>query len=396
MFHKHKKLMAKLEMLSRNSWKHPFTDRRKEMDLWVTHTEVADLCGLKNGTKRRIRIEFEEKFGIREEFNFQITSHREMYFPKKFQKKIRDIIFKNPESYFIATVIDDKGPAFKPSDIKWCKNVLRERGQGVAYAEHNVGDEFQLHWPTSWPGSVLTSSVGDLMLIFQTPKIIDGQRNSKVLLTHLVTPVDGILLDNPDNPGHRYARLVKVIAKADPINAIPKPDYLNFRSPNRGQTHPIGNIGNTIDLTEEELKQCIWELFDEYIDSSKVNSERDSSFPTSDGGENEGDRYIREHARLELVRRNSAIVKLAKQQALQKGNGRISCEVCGFDFVEKYGSIGNEFIECHHRIPVSTGQRITRVQDLALVCSNCHRMLHRKNENGTYHKVESLLQILNL
>jgi 5-methylcytosine-specific restriction protein A len=39
-------------------------------------------------------------------------------------------------------------------------------------------------------------------------------------------------------------------------------------------------------------------------------------------------------------------------------------------------------LECHHRKPLASlrpGQR-TRLSDLALVCPNCHRMLHRMSD----------------
>lgn len=45
-----------------------------------------------------------------------------------------------------------------------------------------------------------------------------------------------------------------------------------------------------------------------------------------------------------------------------------------------YGEVGKDFIECHHTVPVSelTEGMKTKLSDMALVCSNCHRMLHRK------------------
>jgi len=58
-----------------------------------------------------------------------------------------------------------------------------------------------------------------------------------------------------------------------------------------------------------------------------------------------------------------------------------TCTVCGFDFGTRYGEIGRGFIEAHHIVPVAQlepGSR-TSVNDLAAVCSNCHRMLHRGN-----------------
>jgi 5-methylcytosine-specific restriction protein A len=48
-------------------------------------------------------------------------------------------------------------------------------------------------------------------------------------------------------------------------------------------------------------------------------------------------------------------------------------------FNERYGARGEGFIECHHLVALSTlrpGQR-TRLSDLAVVCANCHRMIHR-------------------
>lgn len=77
--------------------------------------------------------------------------------------------------------------------------------------------------------------------------------------------------------------------------------------------------------------------------------------------------------------RNRALVEKRKAQAMS-AHGKLACEGCGFDFGEVYGERGSGFIECHHTVPVSAlkpGSR-TKVQDLSLVCSNCHRMIHRR------------------
>lgn len=76
--------------------------------------------------------------------------------------------------------------------------------------------------------------------------------------------------------------------------------------------------------------------------------------------------------------RNSAIVKKKKDKYFRE-NGRLECEVCGFNFNEIYGDLGNGYIECHHKIALSQidVEAITELDDLALVCANCHRMLHR-------------------
>jgi 5-methylcytosine-specific restriction enzyme A len=56
------------------------------------------------------------------------------------------------------------------------------------------------------------------------------------------------------------------------------------------------------------------------------------------------------------------------------------CIVCGFDFLEVYGSLGRGFIEVHHIEQVSAMSvraRLDPRKDLVPLCSNCHSMVHR-------------------
>lgn len=82
--------------------------------------------------------------------------------------------------------------------------------------------------------------------------------------------------------------------------------------------------------------------------------------------------------------RDKEIVRLKKQQAISLF-GHLQCEACIFDFHKFYGDIGYGFIECHHRTPLSKFkvQSKTNLDDLALVCANCHRMLHRSIDSLT-------------
>jgi predicted restriction endonuclease len=98
--------MAKLIQLTDNSWRQPFKDRKKDMHLWGSHTTVAKKCQLENGTKRKLNIKFEDKFNINETGLFQITSGKEISFPKAVVNKIGSIVIDNPDSYFIVTVLD--------------------------------------------------------------------------------------------------------------------------------------------------------------------------------------------------------------------------------------------------------------------------------------------------
>jgi 5-methylcytosine-specific restriction protein A len=76
--------------------------------------------------------------------------------------------------------------------------------------------------------------------------------------------------------------------------------------------------------------------------------------------------------------RNRAVIEAKEAQALVQ-YGRLRCEVCGFDFGAVYGELGEGFCEVHHKIPLAAleGTRVTTLADLAIICSNCHRVLHR-------------------
>lgn len=85
----------------------------------------------------------------------------------------------------------------------------------------------------------------------------------------------------------------------------------------------------------------------------------------------EGERKVKETA---YFRRNTQLVKDAKQHY------GFTCQVCGFNFEAVYGAdLGREFIECHHTNPLSENSDTltSTIQDVCVVCSNCHRMLHR-------------------
>lgn len=88
----------------------------------------------------------------------------------------------------------------------------------------------------------------------------------------------------------------------------------------------------------------------------------------------EGRLLMRVHAARE---RSPKIVATKKTRTLQQ-TGALTCEICEFDFQAVYGDLGTRFIECHHVVPLHRlGAGTTKLEDLILVCANCHRMLHR-------------------
>jgi putative restriction endonuclease len=56
-----------------------------------------------------------------------------------------------------------------------------------------------------------------------------------------------------------------------------------------------------------------------------------------------------------------------------------ACEACGDDMEAIYGELGTGYIEAHHKVPVALIEEgeTTKLSDLAALCANCHRMIHR-------------------
>lgn len=84
--------------------------------------------------------------------------------------------------------------------------------------------------------------------------------------------------------------------------------------------------------------------------------------------------------RLHKYRERNAAIVASKKKAVMRATGTLACEACAFDFFRTYGDIGYGFIECHHTQPLAyyPAAAPTKLDDLAVVCANCHRMLHRK------------------
>jgi 5-methylcytosine-specific restriction protein A len=193
----------------------------------------------------------------------------------------------------------------------------------------------------------------------------------------------------------------QVIELSELLNNLPihptKLRQAKFRNPN-GVSMKLGNF-SSIDPNYDgvglergsKLELEVWNDFaDEPYLLSKVASaiRRDfvsiisESLPKYDVV---GDEEFKEGRILtQLHKQRERDPKLAKRKKdkVLKDTGRLACEVCSFDFAEVYGELGFGFAECHHLIPLSEldMEKTVRLSDLAIVCANCHRMLHRRDE----------------
>ncbi len=201
--------------------------------------------------------------------------------------------------------------------------------------------------------------------------------------------------------GKIHAGNPEVIELSRLINLLPifevKPNQEKFRNPN-GVSLKLSNF-LAIDDSHSGKGMSSYSRLDEEI-FNEFNNDRERLYLIASAIrmtiknqalreslnyiENEGEESIYEGQVLyklhKLRERNKKIVLKKKSESLKK-YGKLECEICNFDFNKQYGEVGYGFIECHHRVPLSelTSASETKLKDLALVCANCHRMLHRIN-----------------
>lgn len=102
----------------------------------------------------------------------------------------------------------------------------------------------------------------------------------------------------------------------------------------------------------------------------------------------EGQRLVRERS---YFRRNPKLVSIAKEHY------QYVCQACAFRFSDKYGELGEDYIECHHLNPLSErdgadSSLSTSLSDVTVLCSNCHRMIHRTRPAMSLELLKSIIE----
>lgn len=140
----------------------------------------------------------------------------------------------------------------------------------------------------------------------------------------------------------------------------------NFKGIFKGLTTEQG-IAKLEALNDPDYDTIIALLKNETVLLKDIDLETQEGHPVEEGG-----RIVYYTARYE---RN------AKNRKLAIAHHGTTCKVCGFDFEKVYGELGKDYIEVHHLVPLS--ERNEKVipdpkTEMTVLCSNCHRMIHRK------------------
>ena len=211
-----------------------------------------------------------------------------------------------------------------------------------------------------------------------------------------------LALDFKLKPGQIHAKNPEIIKLSDILNRLPihpeRPDAVRFRNSN-GVGLKLSNF-LAIDPQYAGKGMAAYAKLDkEVFDEFKVNKEVLNKLATqirkiSENveltsklklikNESSEEKHIAKEGQIlyklhKYRERNQTLIKKKKEQHYRKYSN-LACELCGFDFEKTYGEVGKGFIECHHKTPLAelTAETTNSLDDLILVCSNCHRMFHQ-------------------
>jgi len=104
----------------------------------------------------------------------------------------------------------------------------------------------------------------------------------------------------------------------------------------------------------------------------------------------EGRLLTRIHAYKE---RDRSFVRRAKNHYRAKNGGKLLCDACAMEPVDFYGPEGEKCIEAHHKIPIEELQpdSVTRVEEMAMLCASCHRIVHTTKPCLTINELRNLI-----
>jgi 5-methylcytosine-specific restriction protein A len=181
----------------------------------------------------------------------------------------------------------------------------------------------------------------------------------------------------------------RVIALSEELRSFPyhgkaarkpsfrNPDGVAFKLQNIRQLDTGRGLSNTSKVDRE-----IWDFFGSdpaativaaarirngiEIERVKPDYSDDDEFP-------EGRAVTQAHR---IIERNRNLRKQVIRNRTQKN--KLSCDICGDSGNDIPEKLRESLFEVHHRVPISArGETKTRPSDVALLCANCHRLLHR-------------------
>ena len=89
--------------------------------------------------------------------------------------------------------------------------------------------------------------------------------------------------------------------------------------------------------------------------------------------------------------RSRKLVNDAKSTFRAKHEGKLFCEVCGFDFDKFYGI---DYIEAHHTEAIASldGETDNTIDAVVMLCANCHRAAHSRTPPYSFEELREMMK----
>jgi len=224
----------------------------------------------------------------------------------------------------------------------------KERSYQVAYGdwqEFFEGNRTSAWGSTEWGHSLEKLKPGDMIIAYQTDRnelvgtcrVVRFKNDGPYKIVHL-------------KPLERIGVKVRPLKEADPeVAAIPA-----FKG---------GRIATLYSISDQDARR----ILNAAGASTEVESENDTLEETFREGEK---------------RAVAATARNSKLRAAAKKHWGLKCYCCGFDFGCFYGSVAKGLAIVHHLELFGPGngkQREATVEDVRVVCANCHYAIHVTN-----------------
>lgn len=205
-------------------------------------------------------------------------------------------------------------------------------------------------------------------------------RDETILALDLYFDLEGKIPAGPDERINALSQLLRRFpyhALASRKESFRNPDGVTFKLQNLRQIATgkgLGNVSETDRAVWLELgasptrTKSLANLIRSCVDSSLFTQHIQDIIEFAEG------RLVTElHSRRERDPRLRERLLWSRRE-----NGMLHCEMCGRPPFSQIDAFMEAHFEAHHIVPLSsTGPRNTRLSDLALLCANCHRLLHR-------------------
>jgi 5-methylcytosine-specific restriction protein A len=207
----------------------------------------------------------------------------------------------------------------------------------------------------------------------------DWTRDETILALDLYFDCGGKIPSGTDKRVQELSRLLRSLpyhVRAARKASFRNPDGVAFKLQNIRQVATGKGLSNV-----SKMDRVVWEEFGDNPEATEQHAELiKAGIEISDLAEDDPDEdveFAEGRVATEAHKRRERNPKLRKKLLHKKRKlGPLVCEICGC--IEPASPFGEAIFEAHHVLPLAAGsERRTKLSDLALLCANCHRMLHR-------------------